>query len=156
MGKITRTAVAFLFGASALGISAASADHRDRGGRDDDAEVTLSVTVGDNYDDNSYGGRYDDDRYDGRRDYDRYDGRRDRDHRYDGNRGGSRVVKRRVYDTRYRARIFLVEEVYFTGRGSQRVCTLDVRGPEARYVPRERLRRVANNECSPRARIRYT
>lgn len=144
MGKVSQTLVALAFGASALGVTAASADHRDR--RDDDASVTLSLSVGDNYDDHSYGGRYDDNRY---------DGRRDRDHRYDGRRDGSRVVKRRTYDTRYRARIILVEEIYFSRRGSQRVCTIDVRGPEARYVSRRQLRNVAH-ECSPRARIRYS
>jgi hypothetical protein len=137
--------VAFLFGASALGITAASADPRDR--RHDDDGVTLSVTVGDSYDDRSYGGRYDDNRY---------DRRGDRGRHYGNDRGGSRVVKRRVYDTRYRARIFLVEEVYYSRRGSNVVCTIDVRGPESRRVPRERLRRIANNECSRRARIRYS
>lgn len=142
MGKVSRTLVAFLFGASALGITAASADHRD-----DDAGVRLSITVGDNYDDRSYGGRYDDHRY---------DGRRDRGHRYDGRRDGSRVVKRRVYDTRYRARIFVVEEVHYSRRGSRLVCTVDVRGPDSRYVSRNQVRRVANSTCSHRARIRYS
>lgn len=152
MGKVSQTLVALAFGASALGFTAASADHRDR--RDDDARITLSLSVGDNYDDHSYGGRYDDDRYRGRDRDHRYRDR-DRDHRYDGRRDGSRVVKRRTYDTRYRARIVLIEEVYFSRRGSQRVCTIDVRGPEARYVSRRQLRNVAH-ECSPRARIRYS
>jgi hypothetical protein len=154
MGKVSRTLVALLFGATALGFTAASAEHRDRD--DVEAGIRLSVTVGDNYDDRSYGGRYDDDYYDGRRDG-RYDGRRrgDRyDDRYDGRRG-SRVVKRRVYDTRWRARIYLVEEIFFGGGRSHRVCTLDVRGPDSRFVSSRHVRRIANNECHPRARVRY-
>jgi hypothetical protein len=142
MNSLVRSVVALGFGVTALGMTAASADHRD----DDEASVSLSITVGDDYDGRSYGGRYDDDRYD----------RRHRGDRYDGRRGGSRVVKRRTYDTRYRARIVLVEEVYYSRRGSYLVCTVDVRGRDARYVSNRQVRAIARAGCSHRARIRYS
>ena len=108
--------------------------------------VSFSVTLGDGYDDRR-------DRYD-----DRY-GRNDRyDDRYDrrGARGyrQSRVIKKRSYDTRYRARIFLTEEVYYGPRHDRIVCTVSVRGPDSRYVPNRQIRRIARNECSRRAEVR--
>ncbi len=103
--------------------------HRDSG-------VRFSVTFGD-------------DRY-----YDRYDRR----NRYYGRRNGyrgprARIVNREVYDTRFRARIVLVEEVIRTRRGPRLVCTVTARGPEARYVSERRMYRIANRGCSRRARI---
>jgi hypothetical protein len=94
-----------------------------------------------------------DDRYD-RRDrysdrYDRYDRRGARGYRQ------SRVIKKRSYDTRYRARIFLTEEVYYGPRRDRVVCTISVRGPESRYVPNKRIRRIARQECSRRAEVRF-
>ena len=78
-------------------------------------------------------------------------GRVDRRNGYNGNRRG--VLNRRVIDTRHRARIILTEEIVRTRRGARLVCNVSVRGPEARYVSNKRLRRVARNQCSSRARI---
>ena len=69
-------------------------------------------------------------------------------------RGDRRVVYRDVFQTRYRARIVLVEEIVHRRRGSRLVCTVEARGPEAGYVSKRRLNRIANRNCSPRARIR--
>lgn len=95
--------------------------------------VTLSVRVGDR--------GYRDDRYDNEYGYgDRY-------------REG-RPVHREVYDTRYRARIVLIEEVVRTRHGPHLVCTVSARGPDAHHVSYGRMRSIAARECSPRARIR--
>ena len=69
-------------------------------------------------------------------------------------RGDRRVVYRDVFQTRYRARIVLIEEVVHRRKGSRLVCTVEARGPEAGYVSKRRLNRIANRNCSPRARIR--
>lgn len=91
----------------------------------------------------NYDRRYDDRRYD-----DRYD------NRYDDRRGGrGRIVNRQVFDTRYDARIVLVEEVFYSGYGQNLVCTVDVRGPDRHYVSRRQLQRIANRYCSYGARI---
>lgn len=92
-----------------------------------------------------YGGGYDD----------RYDRGRGRgyDDRYGYDRG-SRVIRRDVFNTRYRARIFLVEEEFYSRRGARRICTLDVRGPDKRYVPYGYVRSLANRACSRRSEIR--
>lgn len=88
------------------------------------------------------------------------DGYYDRRGRYDrglrnGYRGrAGRVINREVFDTRYRARIVLVEEAVRTRRGPRLVCTVQARGPEARYVSGRRMHRIARNYCSPRARVR--
>lgn len=74
-----------------------------------------------------------------------------RNHRR-GYRG--RLVNREVYDTRYRARIVLTEEVVRTRRGPRLVCTVAARGPEAGYVSKRRLKRIARRDCSHRARVR--
>lgn len=89
------------------------------------------------------------------RGYDR--GYRNSDYRgRDNYRPRSRVVKKRTFDTRYRARIRLVEEIYYTRSGrEQRVCTVLARGPEADYVPQRRLKKVANRNCSRYARVQY-
>ncbi len=120
------------------------ADSYYRAGPYRDSGVSFSITVGDS--------RYRDyDRYDYGRHYDR---RRDRGRRH-GYRGrDSRVINREVFDTRYRARIVLVEEAVRTRRGPRLVCTVKARGPEARYVSERRMRRIARNNCSRRADIR--
>ena len=101
-----------------------------------DSGVSFSIRVGDR---DYYDGR----RY--RRDYDRG--------RYNGYRG--RVVNREVFPTRYRARIILTEEIRRGRRGHPRlVCTVRARGPEAHYVSERRMYRIANRNCSHRARIR--
>ena len=105
-------------------------DRRNRSG------VSFSVTFGDRgYDDYRYRDRY--------RSYD--NGYRHR---------GRRVVSRRVLDTRFRARIVVKEEIVHRRRGPRLICTVTPRGPEADYVPYRRLKRVARNHCSPRARVR--
>ena len=97
--------------------------------------VSLSIRIGD----------------DGYRRGDRYY----RDDRYYRSRQDRRILHRQVFDTRYRARIVLIEEVVYTRRGNRRlVCTVRVRGPEADYVSRRRMNRIADRNCSPRARIR--
>ncbi|WDI32378.1 hypothetical protein PUV54_04120 [Hyphococcus flavus] len=163
MKTIFKTMIAAILGAAALGASAAWAkpahcahdhDHRShaadyydyypgdrysRAGPYRDSGVSFSITFGDS--------RYDD-RYDRRgRHYDR--GRRNG---YRGDR--ARVVKRQTFNTRYRARIVLVEEVIRTRGGPRLRCTVDARGPQARYVPYKRMRRIANRNCSRRAQVR--
>ena len=120
---------------AALGVSAASAhkpdpcrhdhDHRShaadyynyypsdryyRSGSYRPSGLSVSISLGDH--DYDRGG------------YDRYDnyGRRN------GYRGDSRVVNREVYDTRYRARIILTEELVRTRHGPRLICTVDARG----------------------------
>ncbi len=112
--------------------------------------VSFSITFGDDH--------YDDRRSNDRRYNDRRYARNDN---YRGKRNGyrdrdSRVVNRQVFDTRHRARIVLIEEVVRTKRGSRLVCTVEARGREAGYVPKRRLKRIANNNCSPRARVRIS
>ena len=119
------------------------ADQYSRAGPYRDRGVSFSVTIGDRY------GNYDR--------YDRYDRRarysdRGRRNGYRGREG--RVVNRQVFDTRHRARIVLIEEAVRTRRGPRLVCTVEARGPEARYVSERRMRRIARNNCSPRARIK--
>ena len=118
------------------------ADSYYRAGPYRNSGFSLSIRVGD------------DDRYDRRGHYD--DRRRYDDYgRRNGYRGDNRrIVNREVYDTRYRARIVLIEEVVRTRRGPRLICTVDARGPEARYVPDRRLRKIARRECSRRAQIR--
>jgi hypothetical protein len=83
-----------------------------------------------------------------------YDGRGGRyDHDHYGY-GRSRVIRRDVFDTRYRARIYLTEEEFYTRGGRYRVCTLEVRGPDRRYVPYGQVRSLANRQCSRRSEIR--
>ena len=66
----------------------------------------------------------------------------------------SRIVNRDVFQTRFRARIVLVEEIVQRRRGPRLVCTVSVRGPEADYVSRRRVHRIADRFCSSRARVR--
>ena len=113
-----------------------------------DSGLSFSITFGNDrygdYRDRPYRHR----RYDYRRRGDHYHGRRN------GYRGyRSRVVHREVYDTRYRARIVLVEEVIRTRRGPRLVCNVSVRGPEAYYVSERRVHRIARRDCSRDARI---
>lgn len=116
------------------------ADRYSRAGPYRDSGISFSITIGD-------------------RDYDRYDRKRRADRRDYGRRNGyrgrdGRVVNREVFDTRFRARIVLIEEVIRTRRGPRLVCTVQARGPEANYVSERRMRRLARNNCSPRARIK--
>lgn len=89
------------------------------------------------------------------------DARRNSDVRRNNVRGFS---TRKVFQTRYRARVVLTEEIVRNQRsrnhrsrnrrGPRLVCTVEARGPQARYVPKRRLRRIARNNCSRRARVR--
>ncbi|NNE42323.1 MAG: hypothetical protein HKN14_15555 [Marinicaulis sp.] len=75
--------------------------------------------------------------------------------RNDARRGDQRDrSKRQVFQTRYRATIVLNENTVRSRRGFQKVCTVNVRGPQARFVPKKRLRRIAINNCSRRASVR--
>jgi hypothetical protein len=138
MKKFLKPLIAGGLALSALGAGAAWADHPDSRR---DGGVSLTISVGDH--DYDRRGRYD--RYDR---YDSYDRR--------GPRNGyhGRIVNREVYDTRYRARIVLTEEIVRTRHGPRLICTVDARGPQARYVPHKRLRKIARNECSRRAEVR--
>lgn len=161
------------FGIAAFGVTAVSADDGRRGRDYDDGgryESSRPARCDIDHDHRSHDPRYYDyypeDRYsragpyrgagyDGDRRYDDGYGRGD-GYRDGYGRGGSRVIRRQVFDTRYRARIFLVEEEFFGGRGGygRRVCTLDVRGPDQRYVPYGYVRSLANRACSRRSEIR--
>ncbi len=129
------------------------ADDYYRSGPYRNSGVSFSIRIGDD----GY------DRRDRHGDYDRHDGygrrgRHDDYGRRNGYRGDEgRIVNREVYDTRYRARIILTEEVIRTRHGPRLLCTVDARGPEARYVPNKRLRKIARDNCSRRAEVRiYT
>ncbi|MBB5518267.1 hypothetical protein [Amphiplicatus metriothermophilus] len=164
MSRLFRLTAPLAAGLAVLGLTAAAAGHRDgrppycaidhdhrahhhdyydyhphdRYYRAEPYSAGASVTArigGPDYD-----GRY----YEGRSDY-----RRAHPHR------GSKVVKRRVFDTRYRARIVLVEELFYGRRGRDLVCTVSVHGPDARYVPWGRVRSIAARNCSRRAEVRY-
>ncbi len=74
------------------------------------------------------------------------------DRRSDYRRG----AETQTFATRYRATILLTENAVRGRRGTQNVCTVSVRGPQSRLVPKQRLRRIAKDNCSRRARIRIT
>ncbi len=166
MNTTLKALFAALLGVSALGFATANAkpqdhkkpshgavEHKHRGDaardydyypHDRNSGVSFSITFGDD--------RYGD--YRSRR----YDSRRGRDY-YRGYRNGyrghrSRIIHREVYDTRYRARIVLVEEVIRTRRGPRLVCNVSVRGPQAHYVSERRVYRIARRDCSRDARVR--
>ena len=163
MKSLVKYLVAFTAAAGAIGVAQASAEYRPDYCATDHDHRSHTSSYYDYYDEDKYyrageyrgsrdsynrGGRYDDRR--GR--YDR--GRRDRG--YDRRRARSRVVNRETYSTRYNARIVLVEEIYWTRSGrEQLVCSIVVKGRDAYYVPQKRLRRIANRDCSRRARIQY-
>ncbi len=114
------------------------ADSYSRAGAYRNSGLSISISLGDRD-------------YDRRGRYDRHD---DRGRRNGYRNDRSRVVNREVYDTRYRARIILTEEVVRTRHGTRLLCTVDARGPQARYVPNKRLRNIARRECSRRAEVR--
>ncbi len=152
MNNITKSVIAFVFSAAAFGGAQAAAENQPayapetHDQRSYNAAFYNDGPVSDHYQTAAHRG----DRYNRRDRYDRgYD-------RYSRRRPHSRVVHRETYRTKYRARIVLVEEIYWTRSGRQQlVCSVLVKGPEAYYVPHRRLRRIANRDCSPRARIQY-
>jgi hypothetical protein len=138
------------------------ADRYSRAGPYSSSGFSFSIRVGDtDYD------RYDRDRYDR---YDRYDHHdrydRDRYDRYDrrgrhdrGRHNGyrhrdGRIVKRRAFDTRYRATVILTEELYRGRRGPDLVCTVTAHGPDAHHVSKSSMKWLARNNCSRHAQIR--
>ena len=146
--------VAFVIGACTLGITSASADQRS-GQYDrsyDNHYQEDQYSRGDSY----RGSQKSSSRgYDDRRRSDNY-GYQGRNHRANYGRANSRVVYRKNYSTKYRAKITLVEEIYYTRSGrEQLVCSIVAKGPEAYYIPKKRLRRIANRGCSKYARVQF-
>ena len=164
MRNFTKTFVAFLFSACVYGGAQAAAEYRPSYCPERHDHRSHDANYYDYYDADDY---YRSGPYRGSRDYNRYDNRRYSDRRYDDrydkrryrsrySRPRSRVVNRQTYRTRYRARVVLVEEIYWTRSGrEQLVCSVLAKGPEAYYVPRKRLRRIARRDCSRYARIQF-
>jgi hypothetical protein len=159
MKTLVKAMIAGVLGVAAIGVTAANAKKADHVEKNHD-QRSQHVSGYDYYDNDRYrrgsGASFtitigNDGRYYDR--YDRYD-RRGHYSRRNGYRGPrARIVNREVYNTRYRARIVLVEEVIRTRRGPRLVCTVQARGPEARYVSERRMHRIAHRDCSRRARI---
>ncbi len=160
MKSILKTFIALVMGAGVYGLAQASANDRPDYCAIDHDHRSHNASYYDYYDQDKYyrAGPYRSNsrgRYNGRYN-DRYNDGHGRGGRYDRRRPRSRVVHRETYNTRYRARITLVEEIYWTRSGRrQLVCSVLVKGPEAYYVPHRRLKRIAQRDCSPRARIQY-
>ncbi len=155
MKSFVKYLVAFTFAAGAVGVAQASAEYRPDYCAVDHDHRSHTSSYYDYYDEDKYyrAGEYRGQRasYDRGRGYDR-----DRRRGYDRRRPRSRVVHRQTYQTRYNARIVLVEELYWTRTGrEQLVCSIVVKGRDSYYVPQRRLRRIANRDCSRRARIQY-
>lgn len=74
------------------------------------------------------------------------------DLRNDKRRGG----KSMTFKTRYRATIILTENWVRGPRGPQNICTVSVRGPQSRLVPKKQIRQIARNNCSRGAQLRIT
>ena len=144
MKTIVKSAVAFFIGVGLWAGAPAAAEYRPAYCPQDHDHRAHDASYYDYYPADQYSRRG------GYRDYDRgYDG-------YGRRRARSQVVFRETFQTQYRARIVLVEEIYWTRSGrEQLVCSVVVRGPEAYYVPQRRLRRLARRNCSPRARVQY-
>ena len=167
MRSILKTMITLVLGAGVYGFAQAAASDRPDYCAIDHDHRSHNSSYYDYYDADKYyrAGSYrggSNDRYDRRGSRDRYD----RGGRYDDGygRGGrygqrwarSRVVHRETFRTQYRARIVLVEEIYWTRSGrEQLVCSIVAKGREAHYVPQRRLRRIANRGCSSRARVQY-
>lgn len=178
MKRLMTTAAALIAALGAAGFSAAHADHRDRDyDRYDDRDRNGGRHRPDRcnedhdhrYHNRDYYSYYPKDRYYSADPgfsislsfgnggyYDRSGSYYNRPY-YDrrGYRNAGRVVDREVIRIRgYRAEAVLVEEAYYGRRGSDRVCTVTARGPDARYVPYGQLRSIAARYCSHRADIR--
>ncbi len=169
MKPLLKAAFALVIGIGVYGAAPASAEYRPDHCAVDHDHRSHTSSYYDYYDGDKYsragayrGSRDNYDRRSRRDNYDRrdrrgrYDDRYDRGGRYGRRHARSRVVNRETYRTQYRARITLVEEIYWTRSGrKQLVCSIIVRGREADYVPHRRLKRIANRDCSRRARIQY-
>lgn len=163
MNPIIKTTISILLGVGFYASAQAAAEYRPDYCAVDHDHRSHSSNYYDHYKKDKYyrAGDYrrSNDSYDRRGRYDRdrrYDRRGRSDRRYDRYRPRSRVVHRETYDTKYRAHIVLVEEIYWTRSGrEQLVCSVLVKGPEAYYVKNRRLRRIARRDCSRHARIQY-
>ncbi|MEO0398035.1 MAG: hypothetical protein AAF224_01285 [Pseudomonadota bacterium] len=144
----TKVFAVLLTGVFLIGVAPAEARDRDRADicRDDFDRRVNDRRCRDYY---AANGRYD--RFDRRaeRRFDRRNNRYDR-----GRRRGSEIIYRDVIPTRGRARIVVVEEIFYRRDGRRRVCTVSTRGPDGDFVPYRRLRKAARNHCSRRARVR--
>lgn len=160
MKTLLKVTFALILGLGIYGFSQASAEYRPDYCAIDHDHRSHNASYYNYYDKDKYyrAGSYrgSSDRYDdGYNRRGRYDDGYDRRGRHQ-RRARSRVVHRQTYRTQYRARITLVEEIYWTRSGrEQLVCSIVVKGREAHHVPQRRLRRIANQGCSRRARVQY-
>ncbi|GJL95626.1 MAG: hypothetical protein DHS20C05_20310 [Hyphococcus sp.] len=148
MNQITKSLITLLAGAGIFMSAQAAAEYRpdycprSHDHRSHNTNYYDYYEQDDYYRAGDYRGRRSDNRYD--RGYDDY------------YRPRSKVVHRQTYRTQYRARIVLVEEIYWTRSGrKQLVCSVLAKGREAYYVPQRRMRRIANRDCSRNARIQF-
>lgn len=168
MKMLVKACAVGLLCCSPVGIAAANAEHREsewRGGR----PAYCSLDHDHRSHDRNYYDYYDKDRYyraspnyyssryaggyNGR--YDRRDG--DRYGYYDNDGYDGRIVARRTHRIPgLRATAYVTEREFHTYRGHQRICTISVDGPDARYVDRRDLRWVASTHCSGYAEVRYS
>ncbi|MEM8770491.1 MAG: hypothetical protein AAGD92_02470 [Pseudomonadota bacterium] len=155
MKTMLKPVIALVLGIAALGMTGAHAKTSSDFSEKDRRSHAEKHHVDNQYDRYSYADAYRGDgvtfsvRFSDRGYYDnprRYHSRHKRGPR-------SRILNREVFDTRFRARIVLIEEIVRTRRGPRLICTVKARGPEAYYVPDRRLSRIARRNCSPRARI---
>ncbi len=160
MKMMIKAIAAGIVGFAAMGITAASAEYRPDLCRYDHDHRSHDANYYDYYPgDRFFSGAYDRRNRSGASfsvtfgDRGYYNSRRG--YRNNGYRSRNRdLVFRRVLDTRFRARIVVKEEVVYTRRGQRLVCTVTPRGPDSDLVPYRRLKRVARNNCSARARVR--
>lgn len=124
-----------IFSVATIGISAASAKDDRRSGdkrTNGKSNVAVSITLGSGQ--NAYNGN--------------------KNYNNGYRSSGNRVVNRRVIGTRYRARIIVEEKIVRNRRGANLICTVSTRGKGSANISYKRLKRVANNNCSRRARVK--
>lgn len=82
-----------------------------------------------------------------------------------GNRGRNdartnnrrRGPRTKMFNTRFpTTSITLRENIVRSRRGPRKFCTVVARGPHARLVPKKRLRKIARNNCSRRAKVKIS
>lgn len=131
--KLIAATIAGVMTLGLTGVGVTSAAAKDGYSKNSRTSVSVTIRAGDNR--NSY----------------------DRNSNYDrrGYRNSSNIVKKRIINTKYRARIIVEEKIVYGRRNDRLVCTINVRGREAGYVSNRQLRRVANRNCSRRAIVRY-
>ncbi len=94
------------------------------------------------------GNRYDRNRYSKNRDH------KANHHKRKHHASGSKLIKRDIFHTRFDAKIVLKEELFYGDYGKKLICTVKAKGYEAEYVPYRRLKRVADKNCSYRAKVK--